>query len=51
MDEETVIVEAAEPMCPVCGSQIDLVETEDEDDEWRCAEDHWSKAKRLVKFE
>ena len=29
MDEETVVLEAAEPMCPVCGDQIDLVETQE----------------------
>lgn len=53
MDEETVIVEAADPMCPVCGNQIDLVEAQKEgvEDEWRCEEGHWSKAKSLVKME
>lgn len=53
MDEETVIIEAADPKCPVCGDQIDFVETQanDEEGEWRCEKGHWSRLKSLVTVE
>ncbi|GAB7013861.1 hypothetical protein [Halolamina salina] len=53
MDEETVILQASNPKCPVCGKQVDLVEAQAEgvEDEWRCGDGHWSKVKRLVELE
>lgn len=51
MDEETVVIEAADPKCPVCGDQIDLVESQKHEDEWRCEKGHWSRLKSLVTVE
>lgn len=53
MDEETVILQASNPKCPVCGDHVDLVEAQKEgvEDEWRCEAGHWSKVKNLVELE
>ena len=51
MDEETVVIEAADPKCPVCGDQINLAETQEHEDEWHCQKGHWSRLKSLVTIE